>query len=243
MKIKFAVRSEKGYVRADNEDNFYCNGVFTLPSNKISLKGIIETPCIFAVCDGMGGEDYGEIAALKTVETIAEYAEKIRNGSVNEFLKEANKKLHSLDVRTGTTLAMLVIQEDSFMAYNLGDSRIYRTERGRLLRVTDDHTIAEDKVRMGILTPKQAEKSPEHNILTRYVGMSDDGVMSLPDSYGPYKLDGKILMCSDGLTDMLSYNEIAGLINSSDDPVDKLVEAALKKGGNDNVTCLMVECQ
>ena len=243
MKIKFAVRSEKGHVRVNNEDNFYCNGVFTLPSDKISLQGIVETPCIFAVCDGMGGEDIGEIAALKTVETIAEYAEKIRSGSVNEFVKKANEKLHSFGLRTGTTLAMVVIQEDSFMAYNLGDSRIYRFERGMLLRVTDDHTIAEDKVRMGILTPKQADKSPEHNILTRYVGMSDDGVMSLPDSYGPYKLDGKILICSDGLTDMLSYNEIVGLSSRSDDSVDKLVETALKKGGNDNVTCLMIECQ
>ena len=240
MKIKFAVRSETGYVRTNNEDNFFCNGVFMASSGNIFLKGIVETSCIFAVCDGMGGEALGDFSALTTVALLAEYADEIQNGLVNEFIKEINRKLHVLGVSTGTTLAMVVIKEDSFIAYNLGYSRIYRKENGRLLRITDDHTVAEDKVRMGILTPKQAERSRERNILTRYVGMPYDDFMSFPDAYGPYKFDGKILLCSDGLTDMLSYREISEIVSRSDDSVYELTEAALKKGGNDNITCLMI---
>ena len=93
---------------------------------------------------------------------------------------------------------------------------------------------------MGILTPKQAERSRERNILTRYIGMPYDDFMSFPDAYGPYKFDGKILLCSDGLTDMLSYREISEIVSRSDDSVYELTEAALKKGGNDNITCLMI---
>ena len=251
--INFAVRSETGLVRTNNEDNFFCNGIFMSNSERekpFFLKGRTKVPCIFGVCDGMGGEDCGEIASFLTVETLSEYAEKIKLGSnknVNDFVRASNAKLLSLmnknNIRTGTTLALVVIKENFFTAYNLGDSRIYRVQNKRLIRVTDDHTVAEDKVRLGLLTPKQAEKTPEKNFLTKCIGIFDNEVT--PDVNGPYDFNEneKILICSDGLTDMLSYNEIANIILSTNDiseTVNNLVNKALQNGGKDNVTCMII---
>ena len=244
--INFAVRSETGFVRKNNEDNFYANGIFMSEQerdNPFFITGSADAPCIFAVCDGMGGEECGELASLMTVKTLDEHAEKIRIGfykEVDDFAQNANRNLLSLPVRSATTLALVVIKESNkFMAYNLGNSRIYRFENDRLLRITNDHTVAEDKVRMGLLTPKKAEQSSERHILTAYVGNRD---YTSPDFYGPYN-SSKIILCSDGLTDMLSYQEISTIVKNSEsasETVNKLVDEALSKGGHDNVTCVVI---
>ena len=148
----------------------------------------------------------------------------------------------------GTTLALAVINEDSFTLYNIGDSRIYRfePEHRRLLRVTDDHSLAEDKVRMGIITPAQAEKDRDRHVLTRYLGIDDEEFSFSPDVYGPFSFNEnkKILLCSDGLTDMLSYGEISEIMGRDTDVSeisDNLLKTALDNGGKDNVTCIVIE--
>ena len=115
-------------------------------------------------------------------------------------------------MRTGTTLALVVVKGNCTFAYNLGDSKIYRFHDGRLLRVANDHTVAEDKVWMGLLTPRQAEKSSERHILTCDIG---NRYYASPDFYGPF-YDKKFLLCSDGLTEMLNYQEISAIINNSE---------------------------
>ena len=256
MSVNFAVRSNTGKVRTNNEDNFFCNGIFMTHSeaeNNFFMQGTAKTPCIFAVCDGMGGEDYGETASLLTVETLSENFEKILNGSdddVNNFVKDSNQKLLDLmskcNIRTGTTLAMIVIKENCFKAYNLGDSRIYRLNNNHLLRITDDHTVAEEKVRMGLLNPKQAARSPERNMLTRCIGIYDDSYAIIPDSYGKFdtKENQRVLICSDGLTEMLSHKEMSNIITSTtnvSETVNKLTDSALEHGGRDNVTCIVID--
>ena len=146
----------------------------------------------------------------------------------------------------GTTLALVNIVENAFVTYHLGDSRIYRTQNGKLLRITEDHTLAEYKVRMGIMTPQQAEKSEEWHILTKCLGLvdDDDTIFTMPDFNGAYPLKGRILICSDGVTDMLSDTEIEEIIIKAEDPaeaVNGLIDLALKKGGYDNATCMVIE--
>ena len=257
-RIKFAARSEVGKVRTNNEDNLYCNGIFMTVSERerpFFLCGDTEAPAIFAVCDGMGGEDNGEVASFTAVELLQEHSRKIlktlkgSGQAVCDYVSDANTKLLGLmraqRIRMGTTLVMSVIGQASFTLYNLGDSRGFRVENGRLLRVTDDHTLAEDKMRMGLLTPEQADKSRERHILTRYLGDNDElGVM--PDSSREFEFGNNSggLMCSDGLTDMLSFREIAAIMkaaNSPSDAVNMLVDTALYHGGRDNVTCVVFE--
>ena len=153
--------------------------------------------------------------------------------------------MRSQGIRMGTTLVMSVVGEKSFTMYNLGDSRGFRVEDGKLLRVTDDHTLAEDKMRMGMLTPAQAEKSKERHVLTRYLGDNDD-FGAMPDTSREFMFEDNMggLMCSDGLTDMLTFPEISRIMRASRDPaeaVNLLVEGALRNGGRDNVTCVVFE--
>ncbi len=257
MKVKFAARSDVGRVRTNNEDNLYCNGVFMTVSSRerpFFLSGVTECPCIFAVCDGMGGEDCGELASLTAVEALNRHSQEILKSiadpdkHVQVFVDEANNKLCEIMkaqfIRMGTTLAMAVLGQESFSVYNLGDSRVFRVNDGRLLRVTDDHTLAEDKVRMGLIPAAKAETDRDRHVLTRYLGVPDEEV--IPDINGPYDFAGSTggLICSDGLTDMLKFPEIAGIMKAAANPeeaVNNLVDFALNKGGRDNVTCIVFE--
>ena len=256
--IEFAARSETGNIRANNEDNLFCNGIFKT-SDRLNepfyLSGVSQTPCIFAVFDGMGGEDCGEIASLTAAETLNEHSEEILrsddvNFAVNNYVNDSAKKLRDImkaqRIRTGTTLALAVIDDNSFTAYNLGDSRIYRLNNNYLIRVTDDHTVAEDKVRLGMMTPAKAAKSRERHILTRCLGIYDDAINFAPDINGPFDMldNHAILICSDGLTDMLTHKELNDIVTSSDSPsevVNALTDKALTNGGHDNITCIFVK--
>ena len=253
-RIKFSARSEVGRVRTNNEDNLYINGIFMTESARekpFFLSGITEAPALFAVFDGMGGEDCGELASLTSAQTLTQHSQDILNnsdGSVQAFVNDANNKLceimNAQRIRMGTTLALAVLGQESFTVYNLGDSRVFRVNDGRLLRITDDHTVAEEKVRLGLLTPAKAETSRERHILTRCLGGLSGEI--LPDFNGPYDFASSTggLICSDGLTDMLTFPEIAGIMKTAANPeeaVNNLVDFALYKGGHDNVTCIVFE--
>lgn len=254
-KVKFSARSDVGNVRTNNEDNLYCGGTIMTVSSRerpFFLNGFSNAPCIFAVFDGMGGEDCGELASLTAAEMLCEHSERIMKGSFEDvirFAHEANKKLLAIMrerfIQTGTTLALISAGKNSFAAYNLGDSRIYRLNGDNLVRISDDHTLTEDKVRMGLITPQQALKDRDRNVLTRCLGMDNTFEVS-PDFYGPFDFaeNSRALICSDGLTDMLTHKEIAEIMRkdeSADVIVNELVDSALDNGGRDNVTCIVLE--
>lgn len=257
-RVKFAVRSEIGKVRTNNEDNFFCNGIYMTPSElnrPFFIKGVAEAPCIFAVFDGMGGHDCGEIASLMSAEILSEHSAEILRGgheAVDSFVRDANKKLTAFmndrGIRTGTTMVLAVFGKNFFTAYNLGDSRIYSMKDGILTRINDDHTVAEEMIREGRLSPKHAEDSRWSNMLTRYIGMGADEIASAPDIYAlrSYDDEKRVLLCSDGLNKMLKHREISGLMKNYESPeetVNALTEAALMKGGLDNVTCIIIDIE
>ena len=256
--IKFAVRSEIGSVRTNNEDNLYCNGIIMTVSERgrpFFWAGITESPAVFAVFDGMGGEDCGELASLTAAQSLQKYSHRILRNlldadkEVNDYVSSVNSELLSImrsqGIRTGATLVIALACGNSFRFYNLGDSRGFVMKNGRLIRVTNDHTVAEEKMRMGLLTAQQAEKSPERHILTRYLGDNDEyGI--IPDVSNEYSFDSCSggMICSDGLTDMLAFPEISRIMRAAKNPseaVNILVDSALKNGGRDNVTCLVFE--
>ena len=258
LRVNFAVRSETGYRRTNNEDNFFCNGFYMTSSERdrpFFLAGAAEVPCVFAVFDGMGGHDCGELASLMCAEILSRHYTRITAGSceaVDAFVKEAHRELRVLmaerSIITGTTMAMTVFGKNFFTAYNLGDSRIYSVKKGWLTRINDDHTVAEEMIREGRLSPKHAEDSRWSNMLTKFVGMNGDESYSLPDIYGllDYEDNKRVLLCSDGLNKMLKHREIAAIVRESGsaaDAVNNLTEAALNKGGFDNVTCIVIDVE
>ena len=255
LQVKFAVRSETGYKRDNNEDNFFCNGIYMAELERdrpYFINGIASVPCIFAVFDGMGGHECGEVASLMAAETLAEHAEKIRCGSfreIDDYVHVATTRLTAMmrerNILTGTTMVLLTCRENSFMTFHLGDSRAYRLKGDTLLKSTDDHTLAAEMVSMGMLSPRKAMDSPYWHSLTRFLGVTDE-VKASPDVNGPFECveNRRVLLCTDGLTDMLSHREISQLVKSGENPADtvnNLVDAALSKGGYDNVTCIVLD--
>jgi protein phosphatase len=260
--ISFSALSHTGCVRLNNEDNLYCNGAVLTPDSRdapFALSGGANAPCIFAVCDGMGGEADGEFASLTTVTTLAEHAKEMESAvsadeihaSVRRFVTDANNRLcdamRAKPVRMGTTLAMVIVTDDAIYAYNLGDSRIYALQSsGRLTRVSEDHTLAAQKVRMGLLTEKEARTSCWRHKLTRHLGLFEDEMIVVPTVAEPLTLDGgyRMLLCSDGLTDMVEdarIEEILRAESTAGDAAGRLLTEALKNGGRDNVTCVVVD--
>ena len=246
--IKYAYTCHIGKIRNNNEDNFWCCGEFLNAQNqgmshiRSGYMKQSEYP-LLAVFDGMGGESCGEMAAFLAAEACGEHFRTAKDGIRNdpeEFLNEIcesmnqaicdygrTNKINSM----GTTAALLAFAEDAVYSCNLGDSRIYKSDREKFCQISQDHVLGRSLF----------GKAP----LTQYLGMEEENLQLEPSiSRQEIKIGDRFLLCSDGITDMLSDGEIADIL-SRDIPVAKtveiLVDRALKKGGRDNITVVLCE--
>jgi protein phosphatase len=226
--------TDVGLVRAHNEDNYLAD------------EGL------FAVADGVGGHKAGEVASQTAVETLKrEFQEPTTDGLI-DAVKTANRTVWDLaesnpDQRgMGTTLtALALVNEDGeerLAVVNVGDSRAYLLQQGEFEQLTEDHSLVEQLVREGQLTPEEAQVHPQRSIITRALGLDPEVEV---DSWEltPYKGD-RILLCSDGLTNEVSDDEIASTLRSVSDPEEaarQLVNEARDHGGSDNITCVVVD--
>ena len=235
MTIDYSARSHVGRVRGNNEDNLYVDGV-TLTTNMrerpFTIDGTSALPANFAVCDGMGGEDNGEIASLLAVKELHNIRERIKSGlserlgeTVQSYVNKVNESIRSetnlTGRRTGTTLALAVLSENGVYCFNLGDSRIYSLQRTDFKQTTNDHSLG--------------------NKLTRCIGIGDSQDV---EEYPPILGDCRILICSDGLTDMVSESVIEKILRASErtsNAADYLLNEALTNGGKDNVTIIVAD--
>ena len=256
MRIESAVVSHEGNIRTNNEDNYFLNGQFREDCSenrrKEKQKSTAGT-CIFSVCDGMGGEDYGEVASKCAVKAMKIFHEKKWSGQVlEELLKtvknDMNRELSGKEGESGTTVTALILENSIAYAVNLGDSRIYLYREKKLLRLSKDHTQAQLMADYGILQEKEARRRRGGHALTRYLGV--DSEVCAEDFYchEPLRIEKQdiFLLCSDGLTDMLADNEIKKCLEENQDArADQIAEIlcslALASGGKDNVTCLIVK--
>ena len=246
--IEYAYTCHIGKIRNNNEDNFWCCGD-SLEAQNQGMSHIrsgymkqSEYP-LLAVFDGMGGESCGEMAAFLAAEACGEHFKTAKDGIRNdpeEFLNEIcesmnqaicdygrTNKINSM----GTTAALLAFAEDAVYSCNLGDSRIYKSDREKFYQISQDHVLGRSLF----------GKAP----LTQYLGMEEENLQLEPSiSRQEIKIGDRFMLCSDGITDMLSDGEIADIL-SRDIPVAKtveiLVDRALKKGGRDNITVVLCE--
>ena len=259
--ISAAANVNMGKRRENNEDNLYFNGVFLTEATR-EKPGVFEAVCgekrqVYAVCDGMGGEQLGELASLITVETLHKYAGLIKNAPetnmdahIDKCIREANRLVCEAQKsrganRIGTTLAMLATEDKSAYLRNIGDSRIYLFRGGRLKQLSEDHTAVSRSVKLGILTPEQAKIHPHRNSLTQYVGI-DETEMVIEAYKNKLKMRNNdiFLLCSDGLTDMVDETEISRILSETGQPAEtarKLVHAALSREGKDNITVVILK--
>ena len=227
------------------------------PSNEDAFGFSVESG-IFLVCDGMGGAAAGEIASSLAVDEmlrLLDHHPAGDNGSkpsempllAEQAILAANEAIFSRSQRNhklsgmGTTLVGLLVDDDRVWVLNVGDSRCYRLRNRRLEQITLDHSLVEEQVRLGRMSRSEALRSPLRNVITRALGTQS---RVTPDIFELEAEPGDLfLLCSDGLTRELNDPLIESLL-SADLPLDalcgRLVEAAKKAGGHDNITCILI---
>ena len=226
------------------------------PSNEDAFGFSVEHG-VYLVCDGMGGAAAGEIASSLAVDEVLRHFEsRVASQAAplaqaaEQAISAANSAIYSRAERNyqlsgmGTTLVGLLVQERHILVFNVGDSRCYRLRKRRLEQITLDHSLVEEQVREGRMTRAEALRSPLRNVITRALGTQ---CCVTPDLFELEADPGDLfLLCSDGLTRELADPLIESLLLSElplDDLCARLVQAAKKAGGHDNITCLLVRVE
>lgn len=251
-KYTYIARTHSGRVKSNNEDNLYVNGI--IKENESDAEFIISGQCddklqLFAVCDGMGGEEYGEVASLLAVRELAPYKivdlETNLDRCVSKINQSINSKRADLEVRTmGTTFAGIYIDGNKAVASNVGDSRVYLYRKGKLQQLTEDHSELQSLLNMGF-SPENLSRRKGGNALTQYLGV-DESEIKIEPYYSEIidiEDDDIFLVCSDGVTDMINDESILSIINSSisiEEAAEKIEQQAIEAGGRDNITVVFV---
>lgn len=232
--FRVAYMTDVGKRRTNNQDAIY----------------VSEEQKLFVVADGMGGHQAGEVASQSTVEAIADYIKNSSEMPIRQMIEEsvdaANKAVYlkSLEDEAyrgmGTTCSLVIIRDDLIHIGHVGDSRIYFIDDD-MVQITTDHTLVEDLVSVGEITKKEARNHPKRHVITRAIGTDP----SVQLDYNKYELSKakKILICSDGLSEMISDKELFEMINTHDidQAVSRLVQLANDRGGNDNISVVLIE--
>ena len=229
-----------GRVRESNQDYVYT-----------SESPVGNLPNLFIVADGMGGHNAGDFASKYTVEQIVSYIEYAPMTSPVDLIRGAlNKTNASLMAMAkseeslngmGTTAVIATIVNDCMYVANIGDSRLYLL-RDELEQITKDHSLVQEMVRMGEMQPSEARSHPDKNIITRAVGAFED--LEIDFFEQQIRPGDVILMCTDGLSNMVDDTDIRQILQTGRDVVEKvqhLVEAANRGGGKDNITVAVIE--
>ena len=249
MNILSAGATDPGKKRDNNEDAFLVH----------------DSSGIFAVADGVGGSEGGEVASRIAVETLASALPDMLGGKDRTlpqgFSREDNPEVFALrslvelanrSIREersqrpeladmGTTLTALLLKEGRACLIHVGDSRAYLFRSGELRQISVDHTLVSEYVRAGLLTPGEARTSPYRHVITRALG---SGVNVVSDTTVQTVKRGDIfLLCTDGLTDMVTDEEIAKILatNAPPEAVKELIDRANRGGGVDNITAVVVQ--
>lgn len=248
MNVIAAGQTDKGMIREGNEDNFI----------------VAADLGLFAVADGMGGHNAGEIASKMAIDILRDYITRTAAGGdvllgshnpaysdpanrLASGIRLANRVIYESAQNNpawqnmGSTIVSAIMDNDRLSVAHVGDSRAYLIRGDGMIPLTEDHSLVADQVRMGLITREAAEASTQRNIITRALGFADEPEVDLCDL--PVAAGDRILLCSDGLTTMLPDAAILTIILAGRDPEEiccQLVEAANSNGGRDNVTVVLI---
>ena len=237
-------KSDTGLIRELNEDSFLISGF---------EEGSPHGFCILA--DGMGGHNAGEVASAMATEIVSnELLHSDMQGDEEKIVAQimasldyANNEIYHKSVTNsqnagmGTTAVVFYLDGKTAYIANIGDSRAYLIEKSGITQLTSDHSIVQKLVDSGAITPEEARNHPERNIITKALGTEPT------EEYDIYEFEvregDRILLCSDGLTDMLYDEDIKNIVLSQPDPEEALtalVEKAKENGGKDNITVVLI---
>jgi len=254
LKINSVGYTDIGLVRENNEDSFYLNNFQNL----------------FIVADGMGGHNGGEIASSRTIEIISDNFNKyfqnekqlikqLKRSSdknlseienlIKELITETNKQIYFDSLSNyettgmGTTVDLIYFDDNKYYIGHVGDSRVYVLRNGSLVQITTDHSLVQELVDRTLVSPKNIGKTPYSHILTNALGIQPDFFMDIISE--PYQEGDRILVCSDGLTDMVTDESIKFILNMPELSLEKraelLIDTAKRNDGIDNITLILLE--
>lgn len=227
---QFGAATHVGNVRDNNEDSYVCD----------------RDHGLWVVADGMGGLGFGEVASAITTYTVTT---QIRDGhGVNQAIELAHRRIkeyadnEGMGTNMGTTIVLLLSQGSIYNVFWVGDSRAYLFDQG-LSQITVDHSLVQSLIDQGEITREEAASDPRKNAVTRALGVQELDTVRADSLSEKWKPGQKLLICSDGLTDCVTDDEIAEILkgDSSDQAkVDELLDRALAQGGRDNITIVLV---
>jgi len=245
--VKAVVLSDLGNIRKNNEDM----GMFFRIADENITR---EKGYLLIVADGMGGHQAGEVASKMAAEIISEeYFKQTGNGGIEKNLYRAftvaNKKIFELSSARkslqgmGTTCTALVIAGDSVYYAHAGDSRGYFLKKNVITRITQDHTYVQELVNKGEITAKEADTHPKRNILTNAMGTKPDLRVDTGKCDLTFEKNDRLLLCSDGLYDYLSDEELAEILSKMplQEAAEYMITESKKRGGHDNLTVVLAE--
>jgi len=233
--MSFHVFTNIGNKRQNNEDSFL----------KLELK---NGHYILAVADGMGGHNAGEVASSIAIESIKNYSFNFNDNIMKQIeyvINNANKDIFAYskeDVELkemGTTLTLTIIKDDTLYFGHVGDSRIYLYDE-MLKQVTTDHSLVNNLIKNKSIDPDEAFNHPQKNIITQALGIDKD--LEIQSDKLDIKSNNIVMLCTDGLTDMIRFKNIEKVFQNYDnvkDMIEALGEKALQNGGQDNITIIM----
>jgi len=236
--MKVFAKTDIGKMREANQDCYY------IPLSDDELQ-------MYIIADGMGGYAGGEVASNLAVFTVKKYVEDNINKEgpetvIKKAIAEANKTIYdkakvSKDLEEmGTTLDVCVIYNNSIYIGHIGDSRVYKIIEKNIEQITSDHSYVQKLVKEGTITEEEAENHPKKNMIMKALGSKEEEEPDIVMT--PLNENDIILMCTDGLTNMLKDNEILDIIqNNPEQAHEELIRQANNAGGVDNVTVIIIE--
>lgn len=247
--MEYCLRSHVGRVRSNNEDF-------------IEHFSICKNAHIFVVSDGMGGHNKGEVASKIATHTVVSLMEKAKHkisesilsgklqdtmGILVDAVKQANQVVYEEGEKEeffgmGTTMVTALVAEDRLLIANVGDSRCYLIRDGRIRQLTKDNSFVQELVESGVITEEEAVNHSKKNIITRAIGT--DCYLKVDTYEFELEKEDFIILCSDGLTNMIRDEEILSISSSDynlEEKTDKLVEKALEYGGLDNISIILIK--
>lgn len=246
MKIRSAGSTHVGRVRSSNEDHF----------------GTFDDLALYVVADGMGGHAAGEVASLMAVQTVRDaFLEAAADPTIPtareddhgrrlvRAIEQANQRIYAAGAENqalagmGTTVAALWVNNDAAYVAHVGDSRVYRLRGTALDQVTADHSLVNDYLSRGIMTPDEAAAHPMKHVLVRALGTAP--TVSVDLRRLPLEAGDLFLLCSDGLSNVVPAEDLASILSKPDGSqlsahCQALIDAANRHGGLDNITAVLV---
>ncbi|MEB3101236.1 Stp1/IreP family PP2C-type Ser/Thr phosphatase [Ferviditalea candida] len=240
--MKTALKSDVGLIRTVNEDR-------AVVQNR--LNGFT----LAIVADGMGGHQAGDIASQIAIDTVKRELQNIEPGMspeecgqrIADAVRKANREVFEIASSQeqyqgmGTTIVVALVSDELIIIAHIGDSRAYKLDDEFMIQLTEDHSLVNELVKSGQISPEEANSHPRRNVLTRALGTDEQVEVDL--CIDAWKQEDVLLLCSDGLSSLLDDGQITAILRSGEELQSKanlLVQSALQAGGDDNITVVLL---